>query len=219
MLTVVSEKPTAGRDEVAVTLRVQLSREQLTAALYNMVDPDAENLATAALVRSEVACALVSGSGTPDDLAHTGQWTRRAYADGQLKADEAAWWALCWRRVGEVFFSVPAEDDRQTKTVTPLAQLRADRGWKRLRVVKMLRAAAVRLEGADLGASDESLLRQLAAWENGHRPVGEFYRRLFAAVYEVPAWQLETTMRPESGAPAQLRPVRTAAPFLDLVAA
>jgi len=126
MLTVASEKPTAGRDEAAVTLRVQLSREQLTAALYNMPDPAPENLATAALVHSEIACALMSGSGTPEDLAHVGRYTRRAYAAGQLAVNEAAWWALCWRRAGEVFFGeespCPVRADRTADlSATPLA--------------------------------------------------------------------------------------------------
>lgn len=126
MLTVASEKPTAGRDEAAVTLRVQLSREQLTAALYNMTEPVAENLATAALVCSEIACALMSGSGTPDDLAHTGRYTRCAFAAGQLDADDAAWWALCWRRAGEVFFGEESPrpvraDHAPDLSATPLA--------------------------------------------------------------------------------------------------
>lgn len=69
-----------------------------------------------------------------------------------------------------------------------LAQLRSDRGWKKVRLLRELRAAAAR-RGVQL-PKDESLGRRVAVWENQGGAVGDFYRDLLCEVYGVSAFEL-----------------------------
>ncbi|MEK6438935.1 hypothetical protein [Pseudonocardia sp. T1-2H] len=69
-----------------------------------------------------------------------------------------------------------------------LAQLRSDRGWKKVRLLRELRTAAVR-RGVQL-PKDESLGRRVAVWENQGGAVGDFYRDLLCEVYGVSAFEL-----------------------------
>lgn len=62
-----------------------------------------------------------------------------------------------------------------------LAQVRADRGWKKARLLHELRAAAGR-RGETL-PKDESLGRRVAVWENQGGAVSDFYRDLLCEVY------------------------------------
>ncbi|MFC5209235.1 hypothetical protein ACFPM0_22075 [Pseudonocardia sulfidoxydans] len=62
-----------------------------------------------------------------------------------------------------------------------LAQARAERGWKKARLLHELRAAAARRN--ETLPKDESLGRTVAAWENQGRAVGDFYRELLCEVY------------------------------------
>ncbi|GAA4886376.1 hypothetical protein ACFQ34_21565 [Pseudonocardia benzenivorans] len=69
-----------------------------------------------------------------------------------------------------------------------LAEARADRGWKKARLLHELRAAAAR-RGENL-PKDESLGRRVAVWENQGGAVGDFYRELLCEVYERSAAEL-----------------------------
>jgi tetratricopeptide (TPR) repeat protein len=62
-----------------------------------------------------------------------------------------------------------------------LAQARAERGWKKARLLFELRAAAEK-RGEKL-AKNESLSRRVAAWENQGETVSDFYRDLLCDVY------------------------------------
>jgi hypothetical protein len=62
-----------------------------------------------------------------------------------------------------------------------LAQARAERGWKKLRLISELRRAAAR--SGEMLPKDESLGRRIAVWENQGGVVGEFYRDLLCEVY------------------------------------
>jgi tetratricopeptide (TPR) repeat protein len=62
-----------------------------------------------------------------------------------------------------------------------LAEVRAERGWKKARLLHELRAAAAR-RGVAL-PKDESLGRRVAVWENQGGTVGDFYRDLLCEVY------------------------------------
>lgn len=62
-----------------------------------------------------------------------------------------------------------------------LAQARAERGWKKARLLFELRGAAAK-RGEAL-AKDESLSRRVAAWENQGETVSDFYRDLLCDVY------------------------------------
>lgn len=62
-----------------------------------------------------------------------------------------------------------------------LAQVRADRGWKKVRLLHELRSAAGR-HGETL-PKDESLGRRVAVWENQGGAVSDFYRDLLCEVY------------------------------------
>jgi hypothetical protein len=68
-----------------------------------------------------------------------------------------------------------------------LRREREQRGWTKLRAVTQLQTAA-RERGIVLSAQRDSLLRQLARWENGEKPSGwtgpdEPYRTLFCSIY------------------------------------
>jgi tetratricopeptide (TPR) repeat protein len=69
-----------------------------------------------------------------------------------------------------------------------LAQVRAERGWKKARLLHELRAAATR-RGEQL-PKDESLGRRVAVWENQDGVVGDFYRELLCEVYRCSAAEL-----------------------------
>lgn len=62
-----------------------------------------------------------------------------------------------------------------------LAQVRAERGWKKARLLHELRAAAARRK--ERLPKDESLGRRVAVWENQGGVVGDFYRELLCEVY------------------------------------
>ncbi|WP_246633597.1 hypothetical protein [Pseudonocardia nigra] len=62
-----------------------------------------------------------------------------------------------------------------------LGQERANRNWKKSRLIHELRAAA-RRRGKSL-VSDASVARRIAAWENDGATVGDFYRDLLCEVY------------------------------------
>lgn len=82
-----------------------------------------------------------------------------------------------------------------------LAEARADRGWKKARLLHELRAAAAR-RGENL-PKDESLGRRVAVWENQGGAVGDFYRELLCEVYGRSAAELGLV---------ELAPVLPAAP-------
>lgn len=85
-----------------------------------------------------------------------------------------------------------------------LAQVRAERGWKKLRLIRELRAAAAR-RGITL-PKDESLARRIAAWENQGGVVGDLYRELLCEVYQLPALELGLVEPPttQDSAPPEL---------------
>jgi tetratricopeptide (TPR) repeat protein len=64
-----------------------------------------------------------------------------------------------------------------------LAEVRAKRGWKKLRLISELRRAAAR-HGETL-PKNESVGRRVANWENQGGTVGEFYRDLLCEVYSM----------------------------------
>lgn len=84
-----------------------------------------------------------------------------------------------------------------------LAQLRAERGWKKARFLHELRMAA-RRRGTTL-PKDDSLRRRVAVWENQDGAVGEFYRTLLCEVYGVSAAELGLTEGLAASEPAPLR--------------
>lgn len=69
-----------------------------------------------------------------------------------------------------------------------LAEVRAERGWKKARLIYELRMAADR-HGQTL-PKDDSLGRRIAAWENQGGTVGDFYRDLVCEVYGMSAAEL-----------------------------
>lgn len=69
-----------------------------------------------------------------------------------------------------------------------LAQVRAERGWKKARLLHELRAAAARRN--QRLPKDESLSRRIAVWENQGGVVGDFYRDLLCEVYGLTAAEL-----------------------------
>ncbi len=69
-----------------------------------------------------------------------------------------------------------------------LAQARAERGWKKARLIHELRTAAARRK--ENLPKDESLSRRIAVWENQGGEVGDFYRDLLCEVYGLPAAEL-----------------------------
>ncbi|MCO7192035.1 hypothetical protein [Pseudonocardia sp. McavD-2-B] len=77
-----------------------------------------------------------------------------------------------------------------------LAQVRAERGWKKARLLHELRAAATR-RGEQL-PKDESLGRRVAVWENQGGVVGDFYRELLCEVYHCSAVELGLVGAPPS---------------------
>ncbi|PKB30216.1 hypothetical protein [Pseudonocardia alni] len=85
-----------------------------------------------------------------------------------------------------------------------LAQVRAERGWKKARLLHELRAAATR-RGEQL-PKDESLGRRVAVWENQDGVVGDFYRELLCEVYRCSAVELGL-VEPPSPEPVAIDPV------------
>lgn len=85
--------------------------------------------------------------------------------------------------------------------VNRLAQIRAERGWKKARLLHELRVAA-RRRGVVL-PSDESVGRRVATWENQHQNVGDDYRVLLCDVYGLTAIELGIV---EPGVPKQAPP-------------
>jgi tetratricopeptide (TPR) repeat protein len=77
-----------------------------------------------------------------------------------------------------------------------LAQVRAERGWKKVRLIHELRAAAAR-RGERL-VKDESLSRRIAVWENQDGVVGELYRDLLCEIYGMSAAELGLVELPSS---------------------
>lgn len=69
-----------------------------------------------------------------------------------------------------------------------LARLRAERGWTQTQLMARMRAAAARR--SEKLVDDPSLKRRIAGWENQHKPVGDFYRRLLTDVYGMTADEL-----------------------------
>ena len=69
-----------------------------------------------------------------------------------------------------------------------LAEVRAERGWKKALLVRKLRVAAARRN--ETLPSDESVGRRVAVWENQGGTVGEFYRELLCEVYGLSALEL-----------------------------
>ncbi len=89
-----------------------------------------------------------------------------------------------------------------------LAQARAERGWKKARLLFELRAAAAN-RGEAL-AKNESLSRRIAAWENQGETVSDFYRELLCDVYECTPAELGLT-----NADTPAGPTVSAVPPLD----
>lgn len=77
-----------------------------------------------------------------------------------------------------------------------LARLRAERGWTQVQLMARMRAAGAR-RGEKL-VDDASLKRRIAGWENQHKPVSEFYRRLLGDVYGLTAVELGIANEPAS---------------------
>ncbi|MGD9528096.1 MAG: hypothetical protein AB7L91_18755 [Dehalococcoidia bacterium] len=69
-----------------------------------------------------------------------------------------------------------------------LAQVRAERGWKKARLLHELRAAAARRN--ERLPKDESLSRRIAVWENQGGVVSDFYRDLLCEIYGLTAAEL-----------------------------
>ena len=69
-----------------------------------------------------------------------------------------------------------------------LAQVRAERGWKKAQLIHALRAAADRRKETLAGAA--SVSRRIAIWENQGGGVSEFYRELLCDVYGMSAADL-----------------------------
>ncbi|MDN5916092.1 MAG: hypothetical protein L0I76_13485 [Pseudonocardia sp.] len=80
-----------------------------------------------------------------------------------------------------------------------LAQVRAERGWKKARLLHELRAAA-RRRGETL-PKDESLSRRVAVWENQDGAVSDFYLDLLCEVYECEPADLGLVELPPEAAP------------------
>ncbi len=80
-----------------------------------------------------------------------------------------------------------------------LAQVRAERGWKKARLVRELRTAAARRNEAL--PKDESLGRRIAVWENQDGAVGAFYCDLLCEVYGLPAAELGLIEPPAAADP------------------
>src|SRR5687768_8169923 len=70
-----------------------------------------------------------------------------------------------------------------------LAQVPAERGWSKSRLVHEIRTAAARQRKAHL-PSDESIKRRIAAWENQGRDVGDYYCDLLCEAYQLSAIEL-----------------------------
>lgn len=66
--------------------------------------------------------------------------------------------------------------------MTPLRAQREQRGWTKTQLDARLCQAAARR--GEVLPQPQSLARQIARWENGHGPVGEFYQPLFCEVYD-----------------------------------
>lgn len=77
-----------------------------------------------------------------------------------------------------------------------LAQVRAERGWKKVRLIHELRAAAAR-RGERL-VKDESLSRRIAVWENQGGAVGELYQELLSEIYGMSPAELGLLELPSS---------------------
>lgn len=71
---------------------------------------------------------------------------------------------------------------------TRLAQVRAERGWKKARLVRELGIAAARR--SEVLPKDDSLGRRIAVWENQGGTVSDFYRDLLCEVYGLSAVEL-----------------------------
>ena len=69
-----------------------------------------------------------------------------------------------------------------------LAQVRAERGWKKARLLHELRAVAARRN--ERLPKDESLSRRVAVWENQGGVVSDFYRDLLCEIYGLTAAEL-----------------------------
>jgi hypothetical protein len=80
-----------------------------------------------------------------------------------------------------------------------LAQVRAERGWKKSQLIHELRAAAARRKQHLVSA--ESLGRRIAVWENQDGAVGDFYRDLLCEVYGMSAAELGLVELPREPAP------------------
>ncbi|GAA0333061.1 hypothetical protein NE235_13340 [Actinoallomurus spadix] len=78
---------------------------------------------------------------------------------------------------------------------TPLRAQREQRGWTKTQLDARLRQAAARR--GEVLPQPQSLARQIARWENGHGPVGEFYQPLFCEVYECSPAELGFVERAE----------------------
>lgn len=76
-----------------------------------------------------------------------------------------------------------------------LAQVRRERGWKKTRLMRELRAAAARRH--EVLPQDPSLSRRIAVWENQDGAVGDFYRELLCEVYGEPAAELGLVDAPD----------------------
>lgn len=78
-----------------------------------------------------------------------------------------------------------------------LAAARAERGWKKARLLHELRATAARRKTTL--PKDESLGRRVAIWENQGGAVGDFYRELLCEVYGQSPTELGLVVPPRSG--------------------
>lgn len=83
-----------------------------------------------------------------------------------------------------------------------LIQVRAERGWKKVQLLRELRAAAARRD--ETLVDDESLGRRVAVWENQDGGVGDFYRELLCEVYGLSAAELGLVEPPAAEEPTPL---------------
>lgn len=67
-----------------------------------------------------------------------------------------------------------------------LAQVRAERGWTKAKLIHALRHAA----GKTALPTDEAMKRRIAVWENQHGAVSDFYRDLLCTAYRLDAVEL-----------------------------
>jgi len=126
-------------ETTAVELRVTLSREVLTAGLYDL-GMSAEDLAdyTDDEVRvSAMASVVFEGHGAVQRRAE------KVFADyraGKLNADLAEWWRVCSERIGVVFFGAP---ERPAAIVASDYDMQEFASWKAARRSATLAGLAV----------------------------------------------------------------------------